>query len=269
MGAVHATAHVDPAAELADDVHIGPGVVIGPNVRIAERTVVHAHAVIEGHTEIGPGSEIFPFATIGLPPQHRGDRGESGRLVVGPNCVIREHVSIHRGTDRGPGVTTIGADCYLMATGHVAHDCRLGANVTMANGVMLGGNVDVGDNSFIGGMTAVHQNIRIGRLAMVAGTIGLYRHIVPFGNVFPAAHRGGVLRGANVIGMRRNGFDRDAIRSVNDAYVQLFNGSGILADRLPMVEERLGDSKAVAEIVSFIRAMEFRGLCEADLDHET
>ena len=128
---------------------------------------------VDGATRIGAGTKVLPFASIGTPPQDLKYRNEPTRCEVGPKCLIREGVTIHRASVGGGGVTKVGAGCMLMAQAHVAHDCILGEGVILANNVMLGGHVLVGDGAFIGGGAAVHQTVRIGRLAMVSGLAGV------------------------------------------------------------------------------------------------
>ncbi len=256
----HQTAVIDPAAELADDVEIGPYAIIGGDVRLREGVVVEAHSVIEGHTTIGAHSHLFPGAMVGLAPQHRGDSGETGRLEIGARCIIREHVTVNRGTDSGAGITVIGDDCFLMACSHVGHDCRVGNGVTLANGVLLGGHVEVGDKAFIGGLTAIHQNVSVGRLAMIGGVLGIRRNVPPFSLVRPSVAQGAILRGLNIVGLRRNGFDRSTLRMLEDAFQTLFGERETLSKAIKTLEGTQAMDPAVTELLEFLRSNVKRGI---------
>jgi UDP-N-acetylglucosamine acyltransferase len=221
--------------------------------------------VLHGNCEIGAGTRIYPFVTIGLAPQHRGDDGKAGRVVIGGNCVIREHVTIHRGTDGGNGTTRVGADCYLMVGSHIAHDCVVGNHVTMANNATLGGHVTLGDGVYIGGLSAVHQNLNIGRLTMIGGVIGIRRNVVPFSLIVPNnTYPEGALRGPNIVGLRRNGYSRSAIRRIDATMRFLFNGRGSLGELVEEAVVKDGDDQFEQEIVAFVRDRLTRGFIGAD-----
>ena len=206
MAEVHATAIVHPDSHLADNVVIGPYAIIGPRVTLHDSVTVDSHAVIDGNTAIGEGTHVFPHAVIGMPPQHRRDSSTDSRVQIGKDCIIREHVTIHGGTDRGGGLTTVGDRCFLMVGVHIAHDCEVGDDVTMANNATLGGHVIVGDRAYLGGLAGVHQHVRIGRLAMIPAVSLIKGNVAPFALVLPSTDPlGGVLRGPNLVGLRRNG----------------------------------------------------------------
>ncbi|MCP4328813.1 MAG: acyl-ACP--UDP-N-acetylglucosamine O-acyltransferase [Alphaproteobacteria bacterium] len=260
MAEIHATALVHPNAELADDVVIGAYVTIGPTVRLGRSVVVESHAVIDGDTEIGESTHIFPHAVIGLAPQHRQDSGAHGRVVIGGNCVIREHATIHRGTERGGGLTSVGNNCYLMVGVHVAHDCIVGNDVTMANNATLGGHVTVGDRAYLGGLAGIHQHVRIGRLAMIPAVSLIKGNVAPFALVLPGAEPlGGVLRGPNLVGLRRNGFSRTTIQCIAGAMTMLFSADDKLAANTNEVECRYPDEACVQEMVRFVQDRRGRG----------
>ena len=181
MTEVHATAIVDPNAELATDVVVGPFCVIGPAVRLGQGVRLESHVVVTGRTRIGPGCRIFPFACLGHRPQDLKFRGEETELVIGSNNQIREHVTMHPGTVGGGGVTRVGDDGLYMAAIHVAHDCQLGNGVIMANNATLGGHVHIEDEALLGGVCAVHQFVRIGRQAMIGGLAGVENDVIPYG----------------------------------------------------------------------------------------
>lgn len=260
MADIHPTAVVDRDAELAGSVSIGPYAVIGSGVQLAEGVSVGAHAVVEGQTRIGEGTQLAPHAVVGLAPQHRRDRGDGGRTVIGARCVLREHVTVHRGTDGGRGVTEIADDCYLMVGVHVAHDCVIGAGVTMANNATLGGHVTVGEGAYLGGLAAIHQNVHVGKFAMVPAFVCLRGHVVPYALVLPnGTWMGGMVRGANLVGLRRRGIQRETIRKIADSVRILCSEGGSLSRRLSGVEQLYGDEPAVRDIISFVEARDRRG----------
>src|ERR1700722_3688534 len=159
---IHPTAIVAEGAKIAEGVSIGAYSLIGPHVTLKENVKIHPHVVIEGYTSLGAGTEVFPFAVLGLAPQNIHYKGEPSRLDIGEGCVIREHVTIHPGTEKGTMKTTVGNKCYIMIGAHIGHDCDIGNSVTMANNATLGGHVTVGDYANIGGLAAFHQFVLIG-----------------------------------------------------------------------------------------------------------
>jgi len=250
MLAIDPTARVAPGAVIGANVEIGPYCVVGPHVAIGDNCRLIAHVHLAGNTTIGMDTAIYPFASLGTPPQSVHYKGEPTRLVVGAKCQIRESVTINIGTQGGGGVTTVGDDCFLMVGAHVGHDCHLGSNVIIANNTMLGGHCQVGDHVFLGGHCAVHQHVRIGEGVMVAGFSAFADDVIPFGFVLqPIARLGGI----NVVGMRRRGATKDAIRAVQQAYATLFEGEGEFAPRVDKVESDFGGVPEVAKIIAFIR----------------
>ena len=205
---------------------------------------------------------LYPFCTVGLPPQDLKYRGEPTRCEIGARTQVREHCTIHRGTVTGTGITRVGADCLLMAVVHVAHDCALGDGVIVANNVVMGGHVTIGDNAVIGGAAALHQFVRIGRGAMVGGVSGVEADVVPFGTVIGNRAR---LAGLNLIGLRRRGVDRAALHRLRAAFRMLFSAaSGVFAERLAARAARpMADDPLVAEMLAFIEAPSQRGLIRA------
>lgn len=250
---IHPSAVVDPRAELAEDVEIGPCVVIDGPAQIGPGTRLVAFVHVSGHTQIGAGNVIHPFAVIGNEPQHTGYRGEPTRLVIGDRNTIREHAEIHRGTVQGTGETVIGNDNLIMGHAHVAHDCRIGNHVTLVNGALLGGHVEVQDRAFISGNVVVHQFARIGRLAIVQGLGGIGKDVLPY------AMASGIdtIVGTNWVGLRRAGFDTSARDRIKSVFRLFF--------RLPITDavaeaQRLDASEEAGEIVRFIQGTR-RGIC--------
>lgn len=250
MADIHPAATVAPGAVVAEGCRIGPGCVVGPDVVLEENVELIAHAVIDGHTRLGRGVRVFPFATIGMAPQDLKYQGEPTRCEIGAGTLVREGVTVHRGSVGGQGITTVGPGCMLMATSHVAHDCTLGEGVILANNVMLGGHVQVGPGAFIGGGAAVHQTVRIGRLSMVSGLAGVTNDIPPFGYVFGLPAR---LVGFNRIGLLRRGATRDQLRTLRAVHTLLFKEPGEFAARLEVVAERFGEDALVQELLAFVK----------------
>ena len=265
MAAVDATARIASGAVIGSDVSIGPYCVVGPNVVIGDGCRLVSHVHLAGHTMIGPRTTIYPFASLGTPPQSVAYRGGPTRLVIGADCDIRESVTMNIGTEGGGGLTEVGARGFFMAYSHVGHDCRLGNDVVFANCATLGGHCMVGDHAFIGGLSAAHQFTRIGAHAMVSGLTGLRGDVIPFGLAAGAFAR---LSGVNVIGMRRRNFPTETIRAVRAAYRLLFFGEGVLARRVETLEAKLGTNPAVAQIIAFVRAARDRPLCYPGTHHE-
>jgi UDP-N-acetylglucosamine acyltransferase len=251
MPVIDANASVDPRAEIAADVEIGPYCVVGPHVRLSAGVRLESHVHLTGHTTIGERTRIYPFASLGTPPQSVKYRGGPTRLVIGNDCDIRQYVTINTGTEDAGGLTTVGDRCFLMAASHVGHDCHVGNHVTMANNVLLGGHVEVGDHVVLGGLCTVHQFVRIGESAMVAGFSGLSFDLIPFGL---ARGRIAILNGLNVVGMRRRGLPREVIHRIRRLYRHLFLGEGTFEGRLSTLDPEFAEDESAQKILTFIRA---------------
>jgi len=219
VSAIHATAIVDPAAELAADVVIGPYAIVGAGVQIDLGTTVGAHCVIEGPTRIGRDNRIFSHAALGAAPQDMKYGGEPTRLEIGDRNTIREFCTFNRGTAQDEGVTRIGDDNWVMAYVHIAHDCQVGSRTILANNATLAGHVQVGDWVIVGGLTGVHQFCRVGAHAMTAFQSHVAQDVPPFmmvgGNPLSA-------HGFNVEGLRRRGFSRERIAQVKQMHRMLY-----------------------------------------------
>jgi UDP-N-acetylglucosamine acyltransferase len=249
-------AMIDPSARIAAgavigrDVSIGPYCTVGADVSIGDGCRLVSHVNVTGHTAIGARTVIYPFASLGTPPQSVKYRGGPTRLVVGANCDIREHVTISIGTEEDRGITEIGDGCFLMVGAHVGHDCKVGSKVVMSNNTMLAGHVSVGDNVVFGGGAAVRQFVRIGDGAMIVGLSGVRADVIPWGTVQgPLAH----LVGLNVIGMRRTGISKSGILALRRAYETLFFGEGEFRARLERIEAEASSDQAVRGMIDFIR----------------
>jgi UDP-N-acetylglucosamine acyltransferase len=245
------TARVAAGARIGDNVEIGPYCIVGPQVEIQSGARLLAHVHVTGVTTIGEGTVVYPFASLGTPPQSVHYRGGATRLVIGARCELRESVTMNTGTEDGGGVTRVGERCFFMVGSHVGHDCQVGNDVTLANNAVLGGHVRVGDYTFLGGHVAIHQFVRIGEGAMMAGMSAARDDIIPFGF---ALGQTGALVGLNTVGLRRRGATRAEMHRLRRAYRSLFFVAGRLADRIDAVERKFGDDALVGKIVAFIRA---------------
>lgn len=259
MTKIHPTAIVEPGASIGADVVIGPYCCVGADVALGDRVALSSHVVVAGRTKIGDDTRIYPFASIGHPPQDLKYKGEASTLVIGRNNVIREHVTMNPGTEGGGMVTNVGDGCLFMVGSHVAHDCKIGDHVVMANNATLGGHVDVGDHAILGGLSAVHQFVRIGRHAMIGCMSGVEQDVIPYGSVMGDRAR---LSGLNIVGLKRRGFSRENIHALRTAYRLLFAQEGALNERLDDVIEMFANNEAVMEIVSFMRVDSTRGVCQ-------
>jgi UDP-N-acetylglucosamine acyltransferase len=256
---IHSSAVVSPKAQIADNVEIGPFCVIGDEVKIGEGTILKSHVVIDGDTTIGKNNVIFPFAAIGLEPQDLKFKGEKTRVVIGDNNKIREHVTIHLGTQDGSMVTTLGNNCLLMVGVHLAHDCVVGNNVILANNATLAGHVQVGDHVVIGGLSAVHQFVRIGSGAMIGGMSGVENDVIPNGLVMGERAS---LAGLNLVGMKRRNISREDIHALRNFFKQLFSGQKTeFSTRVENLAKNF-ESQVVQEVVSFVKSESSRSFCQ-------
>ena len=246
MTRIHASAIVDPRAELANDVQVGPFSVIGPDVAIESGTSIESHVVITGHTRIGRNNRIYSFCTLGDIPQDKKYAGEPTELRIGEGNTIREFCSLNVGTAQGGGVTRIGSDNWIMAYVHIAHDCSIGDNTVLANVAQFSGHVEVGDWAVVGGMTGVHQFVRIGAHAMVGGGSALRLDVPPFvmcgGN--PC-----LPHGINAEGLQRRGFEEATIAALKRAYRTIFREGLTLAQAREAIQSDLEAGSAAADAI--------------------
>lgn len=257
MTEIHPAAIIQEGARLGRNVVIGPYCVVGANVTLGDNVTLHSHVSISGRTMIGAGCTIFPFASIGHPPQDQKYSGENSELIIGASNVIREHVTMNPGTAGGGMVTRVGDNGLFMAGAHVAHDCQVGNHVILANHATLAGHVSVGDYAILGGLSAVQQFARVGQHAMIGGMSGVENDVIPYGSVLGnRAYLGGL----NIVGLKRRGFSRDQIHGLRNAYRMLFAAEGTLQERLDDVASLFQDHAEVMEIVDFIRSAT-RNIC--------
>ena len=252
---IHPSAVIDSKAEIDSDVDIGPYVVIEGSVKIKRGTRVMSHAYLTGWTEIGESNEIHPGVVLGDAPQDKAYKEEETYLRIGDRNIFREHVQVHRGTVAGSS-TVIGNNNFLMATSHVGHNCKLGDEVILANGALLGGYVEVGSNVFISGNCVVHQFVRIGDFSLMRGLSGTSRDVPPYA-IVDWQHR---VRGVNVVGLKRAGYDEKRIRAIRDAYRILFRKERNLTIAVKEVEKSGRANPDVSALLEFIRASK-RGVC--------
>ncbi|ODT63577.1 MAG: acyl-[acyl-carrier-protein]--UDP-N-acetylglucosamine O-acyltransferase [Phenylobacterium sp. SCN 69-14] len=258
---VHPTAVVDPKAQIGEDVSIGPFCVIGPDVTLGARTKLMSHVVIDGVTTLGEDNVVYPFATLGGPPQHTAHKGEPTQLVIGDRNLIREHATMNTVTVGGGGVTRVGSDGLYMIESHVGHDCVVGDSVILTKQATLGGHCEVGDFVIVGGLAAVHQRTRVGRHAMIGGLAAVVKDVIPYGSVWGNhAH----LEGLNLLGLKRRGFSRETINAMRAAYRMLFANEGTFNERLEDTVETYASCPEVMEIVDFIRTDASRPICLPD-----
>jgi len=251
MAVIDPTARIEPGAAIGQDVTVGPYCVIGPHVTIGDGCRLVGHVHVTGHTTIGVRTAIYPFASLGTPPQSVKYRGGPTRLVVGADCDIREGVTMNTGTEDDGGITEVGDRCFLMVGSHVGHDCKVGSDVTFANNVVLGGHVSVGDFVVFGGQAAVRQFARVGEGAMVVGMSGVRADVIPYGLVQgPLAD----LIGLNVVGLRRRGSTKADIHRLRQAYEAMFFGAGTFRERLDTVAQQRGSDPLVGKVIDFIRS---------------
>jgi UDP-N-acetylglucosamine acyltransferase len=252
---IHPTAVIDPKAEIDSEVEIGPYVVIEGPVRIKRGTRVMAHAYLAGWTEIGESNEIHPGVVLGDAPQDKAYKGEETYLQIGAHNIFREHVQVHRGTAPGSS-TTIGNENFLMACSHIGHNCKLGDQVILANNALLGGYVEVGNSVFISGNCVVHQFVRIGDYALMRGLSGTSRDVPPYA-IIDWQH---TVRGVNVVGLKRAGFDDQRIREIREAFGVLFRKGRNLSLAIKEIEKDGRATRDVLALLEFIKSSK-RGVC--------
>jgi UDP-N-acetylglucosamine acyltransferase len=258
MSKIDPTARIEDGAVIGEGASIGPYCIIGRHVVIGPGCTLIGHVHITAQTTIGAGCTIYPFASLGTPPQVVGYRGELTKLEIGQGCTIRESVTMNAGTVAGGGVTRVGERGYFMNCSHVGHDCQVGNDVIFATSATLGGHCEIGDFVFIGGLSAVHQRTRIGPQVMVGGVCGVRGDVIPFGLV---NGQYATLEGLNIIGMKRRNFTRERLAAVRSFYQKLFHGPGMFAERLERVAHLAGEDPAIAEILTFIAEGKHRPLC--------
>ena len=259
MAEVHATAIVESGARLGQGVVVGPYCTVGPDVVLEDGVGLISHVVAAGRTTIGPRTTVYPFASIGMPPQDLKYKGEPSHLEIGADNVIREHATMTPGTQGGGMLTRVGDNGLFMAGTHVAHDCTVGDHVVLANNASLGGHVVVDDYAILGGLAGVHQFCRIGAHSFVGAMSSVVQDVIPYGSASGDRAR---LVGLNIVGLRRREFSRADIQALRTAYRLLFAEEGTPSERIEDVAEMYSDNPAVMDIVAFMRADTTRAICQ-------
>jgi UDP-N-acetylglucosamine acyltransferase len=246
---IHPAAVVSARAEVGEGSYVGPFCTVGDEVRLGARVRLESHVVVDGRTEIGDDTHIFPFASVGLAPQDLKYRGEPAETRIGRRNRVREFVTIHRGTEGGGMLTSVGDDCLIMAQAHVAHDCRVGSGVIMANAATLAGHVTVEDGANVGAYSGVHQFCRVGREAYVGGYSVVVKDALPFALTVGNHAR---CYGLNTVGMKRRGYPSETIEALHHAFRLLLSSKLNTTQALSRIREEIGDSPQVEELLRFI-----------------
>ncbi|WP_417761066.1 acyl-ACP--UDP-N-acetylglucosamine O-acyltransferase [Shewanella sp.] len=246
---IHETAIVHPDAQIGNNVTIGPWTYIGPDVVIGDNCWISSHVVVKGPTVIGKGNKIYQFASVGEDCQDKKYAGEPTRLEIGDNNVIRESVTIHRGTVQDEGLTKIGSNNLLMAYVHVAHDCVVGNNVIMANNASIAGHCRVDDWAILGGMTGVHQFVHIGPHAFTAGCSLVLQDVPPF---VMASGQAASPRGLNFEGMKRRGFSKESQQALRRAYKTLYRSSMTVDEAIVALQDDIANDEQVKMFIDFV-----------------
>jgi UDP-N-acetylglucosamine acyltransferase len=248
---IHPTAVIDSKAEIGGGVEIGPYCVIEKGVSIAEGTKIGPHVVIREGTQIGKQCQISQFASIGEAPQSVAYKGEKTSLLIGDRNIIREFITLHRGTVKGGGKTVIGNENFLMAYSHVAHDCQIGNQVIMANGATLAGHILIEDYAIIGGLSAIHQFCRIGALVIISGLTGISQDIPPY---MMAAGSRAKLYGLNTVGLKRANFSEETMRVLKKTYRIIFRSGLTLEKAIETVRgDDISKTQEVQHFLQFIQ----------------
>ncbi|MDP8247151.1 MAG: acyl-ACP--UDP-N-acetylglucosamine O-acyltransferase [Candidatus Tritonobacter lacicola] len=255
---IHETAIVHPKARIDKGVKIGPYSIIGEYVKIGRGTVVGPHVVIKGWTTIGGDNRIFQFASIGEINQDLKYRGEETHLEIGERNTIREYVTMQIGTEAGGGLTKVGDDNLFMNYSHVAHDCIIGNGCIMANVATLGGHITIDDGAIIGGMVGIHQFCRVGRLAIIGGCSKVTQDIPPF---MMADGPRAVVRGVNLVGLKRRDFSEKVINGLKRAYRILYRSGLNVSQAVEKMEAEPERIPEVVELAEFIKGSE-RGIAK-------
>ena len=245
---IHKTAIVDKNANISENVEIGAYSIIGPEVHIGENTKIHSHVNITGSTKIGKNNHIYPFSSIGTPPQDLKYKGEKNSLIIGDSNKFREYVNINPGTEQGGGVTRIGDNNLFMVYCHVAHDCKISDNIVLANNVQVGGHVTIENNAIVGGSCAIHQFSRIGESAMIGGMTGVLSDVIPYG--LSLGNRNNLM-GLNLIGLRRSKVSNENIKKIQSAYHKIFKTLNF-RENIETLEIELKNNEFVKKILKFI-----------------
>lgn len=250
---IHPTAIVAPSAQLGDEVSVGAYAIIEDDVVIGDNCTIHAQAQIKQYTRMGNGNAVHSFAIVGGTPQDLKFHGEVSAMVIGDNNTIREFATLHRGTEGGGGLTSIGSNNLIMAYCHIAHDCKVGNNVVMSNSATLAGHVEVHDFAIIGGLSAVHQFVRIGTHSFVGGMTGISMDLPPY--MLAVGNRAG-LNGPNIVGLRRMKVATTTITAMRNIYRIIWMSGTPRQEALAQVKEEYGEIEEIQTFLDFIHSSE-------------
>ena len=260
---IHISSCVHKDSKIDESVRIGPYSVIGPNVKIGKNCIIHSHVVIDGYTTIGSENEIYPFCVIGSTPQHMKYGGEMSELIIGDNNIMREHVTMHPGTEVGIKKTVVGNNGFFMVGSHVAHDCVVGNNVVFVNNAVIGGHVEISDFVYLGGHSAIHQYCRIGKHAIIGAGTTIDGDVIPFSSVVGSR---GFLSGLNLVGLKRRSFTKDEIKTLRNVYRLLFAPEGTFLERLSEVKDLYRENLIIKDILNFLSNNSNRPLVQPRMD---
>ena len=253
---IHSTVIINSKAEIDSNVEIGPYSVIGENVFIGSGTVIGPHVVVDPYVTIGADCNIFQYAAIGAPPQSLKFEGGETYVKIGRGTIVREFVTIHRGTEFGGGITEVGEENLLMAYTHIAHDCKTGRKVVLSNNATLAGHITIGDNAIIGGLVAIHQFVRIGDYAFVGGKSAVVKDIPPY--VIASGDRA-KLHGLNSVGLKRHGFSKNTLSSLKKTYRIIFRIGLTMNEAIERVRAEVEQIPEVLGFIDFIKSSQ-RGI---------
>jgi UDP-N-acetylglucosamine acyltransferase len=253
MSVIHETAWVDPKAELADDVKIGPYCVVYEDVRIGSGTILHNNVTVFAGTSIGRNNQLFPGATLGGPPQDWKYAGGETKLTIGDDNMIREHVTMNKGTEHGGGVTRVGSRSMFMACSHVAHDCQVDDEVILGNNVLPAGHVHIGRKAILSGGCALHHFTTVGEYAFIGGLSRIVHDVPPFMIVEGNPSE---VRSVNLVGLRRAEFTNALIEQLREAYRLIFRGGKIRRDALDEMDHRADLYEETRRLLEFLHAVD-------------
>ena len=253
---IHSTAIINPKAEIDSNVGIGPYSIIGENVFIGSGTVIGPHVVVDPYVTIGSDCNIFQYAAIGAPPQSLKFEGGETYVKIGRGTIVREFVTIHRGTESGGGITEVGEENLLMAYTHIAHDCKTGRKVVLSNNATLAGHITIGDYATIGGLVAIHQFVRIGDYAFIGGKSAVVKDVPPY--VIASGDRA-ELHGLNRVGLKRHGFSKNTLLSLKKTYRIIFRIGLTMNEAIERVHAEVEQIPEVLGFIDFIKSSQ-RGI---------
>lgn len=251
---IHPTAFVDPAARVAASCSIGPYCIVGTDVELGENCELMSHVVIHGPAKIGSHNRFFPFCAIGGEPQDISYKGEKTRLEMGDNNVVREYVTLNRGTTKGGGVTRVGSHTLIMAYSHVGHDSVIGDHAMLVNGATLAGHVTVEEWAVVGALCPVHQFVRIGAHSYIGGGTTITQDVLPFSKCVQP--RDVKVFGTNSVGLERRGFSKERVRKIQHAFRLLVNSNLNTTQALEKLKAEGDQGEDVAMLIRFIEQSE-------------